>query len=193
MFEYIEGKIVELTPTYLVLDNNQIGYFINVSLNTYSEISEKQISKIFIHQVIKEDSNTLFGFSSPDEREIFRHLITVSGIGANTARMMLSSLNPSELQTAISTENVNALKSIKGIGAKTAQRVIIDLKDKITKTQVSDQIFAQSVNNSREEALSALVMLGFNKKPAEKVIDKLIKQNGESSVEELIKKSLNEL
>ena len=193
MYEFIEGKIHEITPTYLVLENNQIGYFIQISLNTYAILSEEKSARVFIHQVIREDTNMLYGFANQSEREIFRNLITVSGVGANTARMMLSSLSPEEIQVAIRTEDVKTLQSVKGIGAKSAQRIIIDLKDKISKEEVSDQLFVSQHLGNREEAISALVMLGFNKKPAEKVVDKLLKEDRSYNVEELIKRGLNEL
>lgn len=193
MFEFIEGNIVEITPTYLVLENNKIGYFIQISINTYAILSDEKTAKVYIHQVIREDANMLFGFASKGEREIFRLLITVSGVGANTARMMLSSLSPEEIQTAIRTDDVRTLQGVKGIGAKSAQRIIIDLKDKISKDSVGDEFFTSTNLGNREEALSALVMLGFTRKPAEKVIDKLLKSDISMSVEQLIKKGLNEL
>ncbi len=193
MFEYIKAKLVELSPTHAIMDNNGLAYFINISLNTYSQLKEGEQTILFLQQIVREDAHLLFGFADKVEREIFRLLITVSGIGANTARMMLSSLNTSEIKSAIETENVNVLKSIKGIGLKTAQRVIIDLKDKIGKTEVGEDIFTAMGNTKREEALSALVMLGFNKPAIEKVLDKITSESADISVEELIKHALKRL
>jgi len=190
MYDYIQGRIAELTPANAVIDNNGVGYFIHISLNTYSSLSGKDQAVLFIHQVVREDAHLLFGFFSKSEREIFRHLISVSGIGANTARMVLSSLSPSEIKEAIVTSNVNLLNNIKGIGAKTAQRIIVDLKDKLGKTELSGDFLLTQSNTNREEALSALVMLGFTKNSVEKVIDKLIKENPTVGVEELVKQAL---
>jgi len=192
MFEYIKGIIVELNPTYLVTENTGIAYFINISLNTYSNLKEKEEKKIFIHQIIREDANLLFGFINKQEREIFRMLITVSGVGANTARMMLSSMNSSEIKSAIIEGQVNTLKNIKGIGVKTAQRIIIDLKDKIVKTG-DENILVPEINKNREEALSALTMLGFKKATIEKNIDKILKKDANLKVEEIIKIALKQL
>jgi len=193
MFEYIKAKLVELNPTYAVMDTGGVAYFINISLNTYSLLKEGDEQKLFIHQVVREDAHILYGFAEKAERELFRLLITVSGIGSNTARMMLSSSSIKELKNAILTGNVNILKSIKGIGLKTAQRVIIDLKDKIVKSGSDTDIFIDQSNTKREEALSALVMLGFNKLAVEKNLDKMIHEEGELSVEEMIKLALKRL
>lgn len=194
MYEYIQGKITGLTPANAVIEAGSIGYFINISLNTYSLINGKEHAKLFLHQVVREDAHLLYGFAELGERELFRLLISVNGIGSNTALMMLSSLNPEEIRQAILQENVVLLKSIKGIGAKTAQRVIIDLKDKIGKSAASDQILISSADNTiRDEALSALVMLGFAKKNIEKELDKLLKANPDLTVEETIKKALKGL
>ncbi len=193
MFEYIKAKLVELNPTYAVMDTGGVAYFINISLNTYSLLKEGNEHKLFIHQVVREDAHILYGFAEKAERELFRLLITVSGIGSNTARMMLSSSSIKELKNAILTGNVNILKSIKGIGLKTAQRVIIDLKDKIVKSGSDTDIFIDQSNTKREEALSALVMLGFNKLAVEKNLDKMIHEEGELSVEEMIKLALKRL
>ncbi len=190
MYEYIQGKISELTPASIVIDNQGIGYFINISLNAYSAFSGKEQAVVFLHQVVREDAQLLFGFYNKGERDIFRQLISVSGIGANTARMMLSSMSPAEIKEAILTENAKLLSSIKGIGAKTAQRVIIDLKDKIGKSAVSDDFLQSQSNTNREEALSALVMLGFTKNTVEKVLDKLLKSDPKAEVEELVKQAL---
>lgn len=193
MYEFIKGKLVSITPTYAVLDNSGIGYFINISLNTYSQIQEMTECKLFIHQVIREDANILYGFHILYEREIFRHLISVSGIGSNTARMILSSMRPNEVTEAIITGNVNLLKGIKGIGIKTAQRIIIDLKDKVGKSIEGDEFFISPDNTIKEEALSALVMLGFAKNAVYKVLEKILVKEPDLNVEELIKKALKQL
>ena len=213
MYEYIKGEITELTPTYLVLETGGVGYFINISINTYAILyeshsksparedstpqssSERKINKIFIHQVVREDAIILFGFSDKLEREIFRLLITVSGIGANTARMMLSSLSPSEIQQAIIEGNVPVLKGIKGIGAKSAQRIIVDLKDKLGKVSEVEEIFVPEYNTIKVESLSALVMLGFSKNAVEKVIDKILSESPDDfkTVEDLVKQALKRL
>jgi len=196
MYEFIEGKVVELTPAYVVIQTGGLGYFINISINTYSQVFEYKKTnnhdnlKLFLHFVVREDAHLLFGFFSAKEREIFRQLITVSGIGANTARMMLSSLNPIEIQKAIAEGNVNVLKGVKGIGLKTAQRVIVDLKDKIGLEATSDEKFLFANNRTKEEALSALVTLGFAKSAVDKLLDKLLATKPEMTVEELIKQTL---
>lgn len=193
VFEYISGKLEEVTPAAAVIDRSGLGYFVKISLNTYSKIRKESDVKLFIHEVIREDIHDLFGFFDLAERELFRMFITVSGVGANTALMMLSSFSPSELQKAIMTEDVNLIKSVKGIGAKTAQRIIIDLKDKIGKVGESTQIFSGMDNTVREEALSALVMLGFGKSETVKVLDKLLTTEPDLGVEELVKTALKRL
>ncbi len=193
MFEYIKGNIVSLKPSHIVLEANSVGYFINISLNTYTQLNGKESAKIFVHQAIREDAHVLYGFATESERELFRMLISVNGIGSNTAIMMFSSLSPDEISSAILNENVNLLKSIKGIGVKTAQRVIIDLKDKLGKSPVSEQIVASTDNTIRIEALSALVMLGFAKKPVEKELDKILTAQPNLSVENVIKLALKSL
>lgn len=190
MYEYIQGKISELTPASVIIDNQGVGYFIHISLNTYSALSGKEQAVVFVHHVVREDAQLLYGFYNKSEREIFRLLISVSGIGSNTARMMLSSLSPAEIRDAILTGNVHLLSSIKGIGAKTAQRVIIDLKDKLGKSDLSGDFLQSQSNTNREEALSALVMLGFTKNTVEKVLDKILKVKPDSGVEELVKTAL---
>ena len=192
MFDYIRGNITELTPAYAVLETGNIGYFINISLNTYSRLTGTNECKLFTHQVVREDAHLLFGFSEVRERSIFRLLISVSGVGANTARMILSSLTPDEFEHTVNTSDVNKLKSIKGIGVKSAQRIIVDLKDKIGK-EAAGEIFADSYNTMREEALSALVMLGFAKNAVEKMLDKMLKENPGLSVEELVKMALKNM
>lgn len=194
MYEYIHGKICGLTPTNAVIEAGSIGYFINISLNSYSLINGKEHAKLFLHQVVRDDAHLLYGFAEHAERELFRLLISVNGIGSNIALMMLSSLSPLEIRKAILEENVTLLKSIKGIGAKTAQRVIIDLKDKIGKTAASDGVLISPANNTiRNEALSALVMLGFAKKNIETELNKLLKANPNLSIEETIKRALKGL
>ena len=193
MYEYIKGAIASLKPSHIVLEANSVGYFVHISLNTYTQLQGKETTRLYIHQVIREDAHLLYGFSTETERELFRMLISVSGIGSNTAIMMFSSLSPEEIRSAILTENIVLLKSIKGIGIKTAQRVIIDLKDKVGKTSASEQIIASADNTLRNEALSALIMLGFAKKPAEKELDKIIATNPNQSVESVIKQALKSL
>ncbi|WP_430817566.1 Holliday junction branch migration protein RuvA [Carboxylicivirga sp. RSCT41] len=190
MYEYISGKIAESSPAHVVIDVNGIGYLLQISLNTFSRLEGKSEAQLFIHENIREDAFSLFGFADPSERDLFRHLISVSGIGASTARMMLSSLTPEELRGAILTDNVNVIKGVKGIGAKTAQRVIVDLKDKLGKEPVDQKLFATQDNTIRDEALSALVMLGFAKASAQKAVDKLLAQTPAMKVEELIKQAL---
>jgi Holliday junction DNA helicase RuvA len=196
MIEYIEGRLSIKTPTYAVIECAGVGYRLNISLHTYSKIEASEKCKLFAHLSIKEDAHTLYGFADDQERQVFRHLILVSGIGANTARLMLSSLSPQEIQQAILNKNVSQLQSIKGIGAKTAQRVILDLQDKIGKADVGNSILTvqSSYNNIREEALSALITLGFVKNAAEKVVDQVIKSQGTGlTVEQLIKGALKAL
>lgn len=190
MIDYINGSITEINPAYVVVECNGIGYNINISLNTYGALEKSADCRILIHEAIREDAHLLFGFATKEERELFRLLITVSGVGANTARMMLSSLRPADLSQAITEANVNALKAIKGIGLKTAQRIIVDLKDKISRHATSGEIIAFSDNTAREEALSALVMLGFARSSASKVLDSLLKENRSLPVEELVRKAL---
>ncbi len=193
MYEYVEGKVEEITPAYAIVNNNGIGYFVNISLSTFPALTKDAIVKLYLHQVVREDAHLLFGFASKTEREIFRLLITVSGIGANTARMMLSSMSPTEIREAILSENLSTLKSIKGIGAKSAQRLIVELKDKLGKDISGEDFFMPKDNTVRNEALSALVALGFGKPAVEKVIDKLISENQDISVEDLIKQALKKL
>ena len=193
MIDYIKGTITQITPTFLTLETAGLGYFINISLSTFSKLEGKSEFKVLVHEVIREDSHLLFGFADADERDIFRLLISVSGVGANTARMMLSSLNSVEIEKAIMGSDVNVLKSVKGIGLKTAQRIIIDLKDKLGKTAGTGEIFAFSDNTKREEALSALVMLGFAKSAVSKILDKIVREEKNLTVEDLIKRALKNL
>lgn len=193
MYDFIKGEIRELSPAHVVLENNGIGFFINISINTYSHLTEKQNILLYIYEVIREDTHQLFGFVNKTEREIFLFLISVSGVGANTARVMLSSLSSGEIKSAIINSDVNTLKSIKGIGAKTAERIIVDLRDKVGKLTDSDQIIMHVDNTIKEEALSALVMLGFPKNKVDKIITIILKENNELRVEDLIKEALKRL
>jgi len=194
MYDYIVGKLAELTPTHAVVEVGGLGYHVNISLQTYSAINGMNEVKFYLHQVIREDAHLLYGFFEAKEREIFRLLISVSGVGASTARLILSSLNADELQAAILTENVNLIKQVKGIGLKTAQRIVVDLKDKVVGDDfASKQIMPAAHNTSRDEALSALVMLGFSKSATEKVLDQIIREGGELTVEGLIKSALKRL
>ncbi len=194
MIEFLNGKLVEKTPTYIVIECHGLGYFVNISLHTYSRIEELENCKVFTHLSIKEDAHTLYGFSEIEERKLFRDLISVSGIGANTARMMLSSLSPAEIQQAIVQGNHVLLQSIKGIGNKTAQRVVIDLKDKLTKKDGALLLNLPSNNKMKEEALSALLTLGFPRNTIEKTLELLTKQAGEiQNIEQLIKLALKNM
>ncbi len=193
MIDYISGSITRRTPAFITIETGGIGYFVNISLSTFTKLEGKNDFKILIYEVIREDSHTLFGFADEEEREIFRLLISVTGVGANTARMMLSSLIPLEIEKAIISSDVDILKSVKGIGLKTAQRIIVDLKDKLGKHAGSGEIFAFADNTKREEALSALVMLGFAKNSVSKVLDKIVREEKNLTVEDLIKKSLKNL
>lgn len=197
MFEYLKGKLAELNPTYAVIDIGGAGYFVNISLHSYTKLQAltDHNCTIFIHQIVREDAHILFGFSEKNERNLFRHLISVSGIGANTARTMLSSINPKEIQQAILGGDVNTLKSVKGIGLKTAQRIILDLKDKLGKIDESTEIFISKDNTIKEEALSALIALGFPKKTVEKAVSRILtkQQKEEITVEEVVKKVLKQL
>jgi Holliday junction DNA helicase RuvA len=193
MIDYIKGSVTQLTPTFITLETGGIGYLINVSLTTFSKLEGKNEFKVLVHEVIREDSHQLYGFADSGERDIFRLLISVSGVGANTARMMLSSLTPDEIEKAIIGSDVNILKSVKGIGLKTAQRIIVDLKDKLGKQAGSGEIFTFSDNTKREEALSALVMLGFAKSAVSKILDKIVREEKNLTVEDMIKKALKNL
>lgn len=193
MIEYIKGKIVRITPTFLVIETGGVGYFVNISVASFSKLEHQNEYTVLIHEVIREDTHQLFGFADNEEREIFRMLISVSGVGAGTARVMLSSLSPVEIEAAIAVSDVNVLKSVKGIGLKTAQRIIVDLKDKIGKTAASGEIFTVSDNTLKEEALSALVTLGFAKRAVLKVLDKLVREEKILTVEDMIRKALKNL
>ena len=197
MYAYIEGKVSEATPAFAVLDVNGIGYYVNISLFTYSHLHEKDQCKLYTHLVVREDAHMLFGFSTEQERQLFRHLISVSGVGANTARLILSAYSPDEISTAITNDNVKLLESIKGIGAKSAQRIVIDLKDKLAKDgYILEEKYTISHNTLINDALRGLTSLGFNRKQAEKALDKAftgIKDNNPESmltVEGLIREAL---
>ena len=194
MYEFITGDIVEKTPTYIILETGNVGYFINISLFTYSLLPDQKPCQLFIHQIVREDAHILFGFINKEEREVFRQLISVSGVGANTARLILSSLSPVEIQQAINEGNVLDLQKIKGIGVKSAQRIIVDLKGKIRTASEMDHLFPSKSNTIKEESLSALVNLGFAKKTVEKVLEQILKGgNDQFTVEELIKEALKKL
>lgn len=193
MISYIQGKIAELTPAYTIIENNGIGYELNISLTTYSALENLQQCKLFVHEVIREDAHLLFGFSSQNERAIFRELIGVSGVGANTARVILSSIPPAELQHVISSGDERRLKSVKGVGAKTAQRIIVDLRDKIKPSEDTLSIQAAPQNEAYDEAMAALLMLGFAKPQTVKVLTRLFKDEPTLRVEQAIKKALTML
>ena len=193
MITHIQGRLVEKTPTDVVIDCNGVGYQVHISLHTYSKIPTTENIKLFTFLQIKEDAHSLFGFVEKSERELFKMLLSVSGIGASIARTMLSSMEPKQILNAIATSDVVTIQSIKGIGAKTAQRVILDLKEKVLKIYDLDEVSISLNNTNKDEALSALEVLGFNKKLAEKVIDKIVKDSPDATVESLIKLALKNL
>ncbi|NSW94494.1 MAG: Holliday junction branch migration protein RuvA [Bacteroidales bacterium] len=193
MIDYIRGSITSINPTQVTVETAGIGYSLNISLSTYSKLEKLKECRILVHEVIREDSHQLYGFADEEERNIFRMLISVTGVGAATARIMLSSLTPDEIEKAIISANVNILKGIKGIGLKTAQRIIVDLKDKLGKVPGTSEIFDLRDNTGREEALSALVMLGFAKSAVTKVLDKILREEKNLSVEEIVKRALKSL
>lgn len=192
MYEYLKGYLVEATPTYAVVDCGGVGYYVHISVNTYSKIASGKEVCLYVHLIVREGAHLLYGFYSREERTLFRQLISVSGIGANTASVMLSSMTTGEIINAVLTENVNTIKSVKGIGLKTAQRVIIELKDKVGVGSSTEE-FVFTSGTLKEEALAALVMLGFVKNQATKVIDKILAGGKVTSVEELIKLALKQL
>ena len=195
MIDYIKGNIEELTPTEVILDNSGIGYRILISLQTYEGLNGKKDAKVYIHHYLREDEELYYGFASKDERELFRLLIGVSGIGASTARMMLSSLTSEEIRNAILAEDINKIKSIKGIGLKSAQRLILELKDKVVKGAGADNsvLFSHASNSTAEEATTALVMLGFTKANVNKAVAAVLKEHPNAPVEEIIKLGLKRL
>ncbi|PRZ25023.1 Holliday junction branch migration protein RuvA [Flavobacterium granuli] len=190
MIAQLQGKLVEKTPTHVVIDCGGVGYHVNISLHTFSLLPSTDFIKLYTYLQVKEDAHTLFGFVEKSEREIFKLLLSVSGIGANIARTMLSSLDPKQITNAIGSADVVTIQSIKGIGSKTAQRVILDLREKVLKLYDLDEVLVSQSNTNRDEALSALEVLGFVRKSAEKVIEKIIKEDPEASVESIIKKAL---
>jgi|TARA_B100000902_G_scaffold397730_1_gene462382 Holliday junction DNA helicase RuvA len=193
MITQLKGRMVEKSPTEVVIDCNGVGYLVNISLNTFSKLSDSENISLFTHLQVKEDSHTLFGFFEKTERDLFRQLISVSGIGASTARTMLSSLSPNEIQSAIISGNVSTIQSVKGIGLKTAQRVIIDLKDKVSLISENDQFIGNINNTNQDEALSALEVLGYSRKQTSRVIEMLLNDSPELTVEELIKGALKKM
>lgn len=193
MIAHLQGKLVEKTPTQVVIDCGGVGYHVNISLHTYSLLPDTDFIKLFTHLQVKEDSHTLFGFVEKSEREIFKLLLSVSGIGASIARTMLSSLDPKQITNAIASGDVVTIQSIKGIGSKTAQRVILDLKEKVLKLYDLDEVSISQSNTNKDEALSALEVLGFVRKASERVVEKIIKDAPESSVEYIIKQALKNL
>ena len=193
MIAHIRGKLVEKNPTHLVIDCGGVGYHLNISLHTFSKVSDEELIQLYTHLQVKEDSHTLYGFAEKVERDIFRLLISVSGIGASIARTMLSSLTPSQVKDAIALADVATIQSVKGIGAKTAQRVILDLKDKVLKIHDIDEVSYVSGNTSKEESLSALETLGFNRKAAQKVVEKILVTDPSLTVERVIKEALKKL
>ena len=195
MIHHLKGQLIEKNPTYVVVECNGVGYFLHISLHTFALLrNASEAISIYTHLQVKEDSHTLFGFMEKSERELFRLLISVSGIGASIARTMLSSLDPKQIMDAIASADVGTIQSIKGIGAKTAQRVILDLKEKVLKVFGEGEVFVSQSNTNKEEALSALETLGFSRKPAEKVIDRIMKASTEDpTVETIIKLALKNL
>lgn len=193
MITQIEGRLVEKNPTDVVVDCHGIGYFINISLQTYSELPETENVKLYTHLLVREDSHTLYGFSTMVEREIFRLLISVSGVGASTARTMLSSLSPEQVRDAIAFNDIATIQAVKGIGSKTAQRVILDLKDKIMKIYGMDEVSSVSSNTNKNEALSALETLGFGRKQTERICDQILEKDPKASIEKIIKLALKNL
>ena len=193
MITQLKGRMIEKSPTEVVIDCNGVGYMVHISLNTYSKLTDAESITLFTHLQVKEDSNTLFGFYEKTERNLFRQLISVSGIGASIARTMLSSLSPGEIHSAIISGNTSLIQSVKGIGLKTAQRVIIELKDKVSSISENDNFIGSISNTNKDEALSALEVLGYSRKNTNKIIETLLNNSPEISVEELIKSALNKL
>ena len=192
MITFLKGKLIEKNPTDIVLDVNGVGYRVNISLNTFSEIDDNENCFIYTYFHVKEDAQILYGFSNKEERSVFKLLISVSGIGPNTAQVIMSSMSPENLQRAVMNNDIESIKSVKGIGLKSAQRLVLDLKDKISKISLQDS--SSRINNSiKDEALSALKMLGFARKNIETVIDKILLDSEDITVEDLIKQVLNKM
>ena len=190
MYDYLRGEIAEIAPTYAVIDCGGVGYYVNISLNTYTAIQNLREAKLFVYEAIREDAYTLFGFRDKQEREMFELLISVSGVGPNTARMILSSLTVDDLMSVIASGNSGMLKSVKGIGAKTAQRIIVDLKDKVTGVGGAAAVAEQCSGEAYDEAVAALIMLGFTRAAVQKTVGKLLREQPTLKVEEIIKMAL---
>ena len=193
MITQLRGKLIEIYPTNAVIDCNGVGYWVNISLNTYSTLEHEEAVTIFTHLIVREDAHLLYGFATKLEREIFQKLISVNGVGPASGMMMISTLSSKEIATAIATEDVKVLQSVKGIGAKTAQRIIIDLKDKLDQNLIQDVNSGSVKNKSKNEALSALEVLGIPKKSAEKIIDKILQDSPNADVEFLVKETLKKI
>lgn len=197
MYEYINGALAEITPAYAVVDAGGVGYFINISLNTFSTIEKEEQVKLFLHHIVREDAEMLYGFATKEERDLFRLLISVSGVGGNTARMIQSTYSPSELRNIIATGNAVLLKNVKGLGLKTAQKIIVDLSGKMvdlpSHNAATNALAASQHSEAFEEALAALIMLGFAKTASEKVLQKIFKADPSLSVEEAIRSALKQL
>lgn len=194
MIEFLNGRLIEKNPAYAVVECNGIGYYVNISLQTFESIGNSEACKIFTHLIVREDAHSLYGFTTVQERQLFRHLISVSGVGPNTARIILSSYKSEDILAAIANNNIDVLKSIKGIGAKTAQRIVLDLKDKIAKDTPQMEISSLQDNTIRDEALSALAVLGFDRSRSTKVLQKVFNSLGsEITVEQVIKEALKQL
>ncbi|WP_027078222.1 Holliday junction branch migration protein RuvA [Maribacter antarcticus] len=193
MIHHLKGRLAEKNPTYVIIECGGVGYFVNISLHTFSKLPDGELLSLYTHLQVKEDSHTLFGFAEKSEREIFRLLLSVSGIGSSTARTMLSSMSPAQIRDAIANGDAPAIQAIKGIGVKTAQMVILDLRDKILKVYDIDELSTTSNNTNKDEALSALEVLGFARRQAEKVVDKVISQDASLSAENIIKLALKNL
>ena len=190
MYDYLRGEIAEIAPTYAVIDCGGVGYYVNISLNTYTAIQNLREAKLFVYEAIREDAYTLFGFRDKQEREMFELLISVSGVGPNTARMILSSLTVDDLMSVIASGNSGMLKSVKGIGAKTAQRIIVDLKDKVAGVGGAAAVAAQGNCEAYDDAVAALIMLGFTRAAVQKTVGKLLREQPTLKVEEIIKMAL---
>lgn len=194
MIEFLNGRLIEKNPAYSVIECNGVGYYVNISLQTFEKMGTSESCKLFIHMVVREDAHSLFGFAEPQERQLFRNLISVSGIGPNTARIILSSYKSEDIFVAIANDNIDLLKSIKGIGVKTAQRIVIDLKDKVAKDLPQLEISSLQDNTTKDEALSALAVLGFDRNRSMKVLQKIYSGNSsELSVEQVLKEALRQL
>ena len=193
MYEFIKGTVADINPARVVVEAGGVGYFINISLNTYSKLNGKNEVRIYTHLAVREDAHILYGFAENNERDLFRNLISVNGVGAATAIMTLSSLSYEDIIAAVATENITVLKGVKGIGIKTAQRIVIDLKDKLGKFQESTQSLFIHDNTIKNEALSALVMLGFAKKDIENIVSKIMQEQPETTVENVIKQALRRI